>query len=95
MPLPSCKVPKFRFKVPPPPAKAAAAWSSTVRVAVVVCERLEEFGSLPVKEIVVTPRVVEVAETVQDWLPPGARLPVPEVIAPSVALPLWTAAMSV
>ena len=49
-----------------PLAKAAAAWSSTVRVAVVVCERLEEFGSLPVKEIVVTPRVVEVAETVQD-----------------------------
>ena len=95
VPLPTCSVPKFRFSTVLPLAKAAAAWSSTVKVAVVVCERLEEFGSLAVKAIVLTPRLVEVAETVQDWLPPEARLPVPGVMVPSVALPLWTAAPSV
>ena len=93
VPLPSCNVPKFRFSVVPPSAKAAAAWPSTVSVAVAVCERLEAFGSLPLKETVVTPGVFEVAGTVQDWLALGARLPVPEVIAPSVALPLKTAAV--
>ena len=62
MPLPACSVPKSRFSIVLPLAKAAAAWSNTVRVAVVVCERLEEFGSLAVKEIVLTPRLVEVAE---------------------------------
>ena len=44
VPLPTCNVPKFRFSTVALPAKAAAAWSSTVKVAVVVCERLEEFG---------------------------------------------------
>ena len=57
----------------PPSAKAAAAWSSTVKVAVVVCERLEEFGSLAVNAIVLTPRLVEVAETVQGWLAAGGQ----------------------
>lgn len=40
--------------------REALEWSRTVKVAVVVFERLDEFGSLTVKEIVLTPRLVEV-----------------------------------
>ena len=72
----------------PLPTKAAAEWSRTVKVAVVVSGLLEAFGSLAVTATVLMPRLVEVAETVQDWLAFGARLPEPGVTVPSVALPL-------
>ena len=51
--------------------KDALAWSSTVSVAAVACEPFEEFGSLAVNEIVLTPRFDEVAGRVQGWLAPG------------------------
>ena len=73
--------------------KEALEWSRTVRVAVVVWGLLEAFGSLPVKEIVLIPRFDEVAETVQDWLALGARVPEVGVGEPSVPLPLGMAAV--
>ena len=95
MPLPSCKVPKFRFSTVLLLVKAAAAWSSTVRVAVAVCGRLEEFGSLPVKEIVID---AEAGGSGRD----GAGLASAWSEAagagryrPQRALPLWTAALRV
>ena len=49
-------------------------------------------GALTANEIVLLPKVVEVAEIVQDSLWPGAR--VPEATDPSVALPVWTVAVT-
>ena len=68
VPLPACSVPKFRSSVPPPPTNAAAAWSKTVKVAVVVCERLEELGSLAVKHDRVYAKIVRGSH---DRIPPS------------------------
>ena len=64
-------------------------------MAVAVCERLEEFGSLAVKATVLTPTCVEVAATLTGWLAADASVPEEELTVPSAALPLCTVALSV
>ena len=76
-------------------AAVAAAWSSTVSVAEVVCERFVELESLAVRAMVLLPRLVDVTATVHDWLPLGARVPAAGANVPTVPLPLWKAAVIV
>ena len=78
-----------------PSANAAAAWSKTVSLALIVWGLLQAWGSMAVKSIAVTPRLVEVVLTVLAALTPGASEPLPGTVLPSVALPVFTAAVSV